>query len=87
MSGDKRSRSIVEACEVLKAADPDARLVVFREDEPPKYRLCGPSPDRFCCAECGYAKMADVKAAEQVRRRPVTRLEASGYHVPLAPAS
>ena len=45
--GDHGSRSIFEACEALKAAAPDARLVLFREDERPKYRMCGPSPDRY----------------------------------------
>ena len=39
-----------------------------------------PSRDRFCCQECGYEKMADVKAAETIEDRGRQRLD-----VPLRP--
>ena len=47
VGGDNRSGSISGACEELKAADPDARLVLFREDYRNNYLMCGPSPTRY----------------------------------------
>ena len=47
VGGESRSACISDACEELKAADPACRLVLFREDHRPKYRMCGPSPDRY----------------------------------------